>query len=280
MAVRAVAVTWGQMEANTVLQTCLMWRLGWESSDSRMSTTTSAQWGSASSLAVGEGGMLASVASLMKKAKKEATPENHSFQQLLMLVGIHLFKSPEELVDTMQDIHSCIQKAQEKKKKRKSQAKEEAEPHWAEVVVDILLSLLSQPSRHIRQVCKTVFASICPHVTATALTAILDVLDPDKDEEESALVVTNQDPTKQEGQDEEMKEVEKPGRYQLAPEMETYVTNFLQGSLEEPDKQLAVLVGFSKVTNWGNPVVSSSWRVVQHLGPAALQRASAYCTRQ
>ncbi|KAG7275022.1 hypothetical protein CRUP_030541 [Coryphaenoides rupestris] len=152
--------------------------------------------------------MLASVASLMKKAKKEATPENHSFQQLLMLVGIHLFKSPEELVDTMQDIHSCIQKAQEKKKKRKSQAKEEAEPHWAEVVVDILLSLLSQPSRHIRQVCKTVFASICPHVTATALTAILDVLDPDKDEEESALVVTNQDPTKQEGQDEEMKEVE------------------------------------------------------------------------
>ena len=54
-------------------------------------------------------------------------------------------------------------------------AKEEAEPHWAEVVVDILLSLLSQPSRHIRQVCKTVFSSICPHVTATAITTILDV---------------------------------------------------------------------------------------------------------
>ncbi|CAL8365233.1 unnamed protein product [Lota lota] len=152
--------------------------------------------------------MNVSVASLMKKAKKEASPENHSFQQLLMLVGIHLFKSQEELVDIMQDIQSCIKKAQEKKKKRKSQAKEEVEPHWAEVVVDILLSLLSQPSRHIRQVCKTVFASICPHITATALTTILDVLDTDKDEEESALVVTNQDPTKQEGQDQEMKDVE------------------------------------------------------------------------
>ena len=52
---------------------------------------------------------------------------------------------------------------------------EEEEPHWAEVVVGILLSLLSQPSRHIRQVCKTVFTDICPHVTARALNAILDV---------------------------------------------------------------------------------------------------------
>lgn len=52
---------------------------------------------------------------------------------------------------------------------------QEEEPEWVEVMVDILLSLLSQPSRHIRQVCKTVFSSICPHVTAAALTAILDV---------------------------------------------------------------------------------------------------------
>lgn len=54
---------------------------------------------------------------------------------------------------------------------------QEEEPDWVEVMVDILLSLLSQPSRHIRQVCKTVFSSICPHVTAGALTAILDVSD-------------------------------------------------------------------------------------------------------
>lgn len=52
---------------------------------------------------------------------------------------------------------------------------QEEEPEWVEVMVDILLSLLSQPSRHMRQVCKTVFSSICPHVTAAALAAILDV---------------------------------------------------------------------------------------------------------
>lgn len=42
-------------------------------------------------------------------------------------------------------------------------------------MVDILLSLLSRPSRHIRQVCRTVFASICADVTPAALAAILDV---------------------------------------------------------------------------------------------------------
>lgn len=112
----------------------------------------------------------------------------------------------------MKDLQSCMDKAQEKKAKKKkkkqqgeascttssflliklllkikiclksdwkllgaSTEEEEEEPEWVEVMVDILLSLLSQPSRHIRQVCKTVFSSICPHVTAAALSAILDV---------------------------------------------------------------------------------------------------------
>lgn len=46
MAVRALAVTWGQMLEKTVLQTWRMCLLGWDRSESRMSTTTSAQWGS------------------------------------------------------------------------------------------------------------------------------------------------------------------------------------------------------------------------------------------
>ncbi|XP_071023518.1 myb-binding protein 1A-like protein [Oncorhynchus clarkii lewisi] len=137
--------------------------------------------------------MLASVRTLMKKSKKGQTPETSAFQQLFLLVGIHLFKAPEDLVDLMQDLQNCMEKAQEKKSKKKAtgSAGGEEEPHWAEVVVDILLSLLSQPSRHIRHVCRTVFSNICPHVTARALTAILDVLDPDKDEEDSAVVVTD-----------------------------------------------------------------------------------------
>uniref|UniRef100_A0A8C7TA89 Myb-binding protein 1A-like protein n=1 Tax=Oncorhynchus mykiss TaxID=8022 RepID=A0A8C7TA89_ONCMY len=132
--------------------------------------------------------MLASVGTLMKKSKKGQTPETSAFQQLFLLVGIHLFKAPEDLVDLMQDLQNCMEKAQEKKSKKKKAE----EPHWAEVVVDILLSLLSQPSRHIRHVCRTVFSNICPHVTARALTSLENtVLDPDKDEEDSSIVVTD-----------------------------------------------------------------------------------------
>uniref|UniRef100_A0AAQ6AKP8 Myb-binding protein 1A-like protein n=1 Tax=Amphiprion ocellaris TaxID=80972 RepID=A0AAQ6AKP8_AMPOC len=124
--------------------------------------------------------MLESVANLKKKAKKGPSAESSAFQQLFLLVGMHLFKAPEELLDIMKDLQSCMDKAQEKKAKKKkkkqaSEQQEEVEPEWVEVMVDILLSLLSQQSRHIRQVCKTVFSSICPHVTAAALTAVLDV---------------------------------------------------------------------------------------------------------
>lgn len=171
-------------------------------------------------------GMLESVANLKKKAKKGASAESGAFQQLFMLVGMHLFKAPDELLDIMKDLQSCMDKAQEKKAKKKKkktqqatgqQQQQEEEPEWVEVMVDILLSLLSQQSRHIRQVCRTVFSSICPHVTAAALTAILDVLDPD--EEDSAVVVTDdgdltqkkkqeEDDDDDEEQDEDMEEGE------------------------------------------------------------------------
>ncbi|XP_061607912.1 myb-binding protein 1A-like protein [Phyllopteryx taeniolatus] len=143
--------------------------------------------------------MLESVASLKKKAKKGHSAESSSFQQLFLLLGMHLFKAPDELLDVMKDLQSCVDKAQKKKAKKQKKAskqQEEAEPEWVEVLVDILLSLLSQPSRHIRQVCKTVFASICPHVNAAALTSILDVLDPDKDGEEDGPVLVVDDAEK------------------------------------------------------------------------------------
>lgn len=149
--------------------------------------------------------MLESVANLKKKSKKGATAENTAFQQLFLLVGMHLFKAPEELLDVLKDLQSCMDKAQEKKSKRKKKQKaaeqEEAEPEWVEVMVDILLSLLSQQSRHIRQVCKTVFSSICPNVTAAALGAILEVLDPEKDSEEDGAVVVTDDNKTQEDHD-------------------------------------------------------------------------------
>ena len=62
---------------------------------------------------------------------------------------------------------------------------------------------------------------------------------------------------------------QKPDRFKLAPEMDVFVSDFLQGC-EDADRQLAVMVGFSSLTNQGNPVLPSVWRVVQHLRPPAV----------
>lgn len=62
-----------------------------------------------------------------------------------------------------------------------------------------------------------------------------------------------------------------PDRFKFAPEMEAYVDKFLT-SCDDPERQLAVMIGFSTVTNQGYPVVPSVWRVVRHLQPVALQK--------
>ncbi|MGH0147557.1 UNVERIFIED_CONTAM: hypothetical protein FKN15_019380 [Acipenser sinensis] len=139
--------------------------------------------------------MLQSVEALHKKAKKSQNMETAAFQQLFLLVGIHLFKTPEESVELINDLQNCLENAQEKKSKKKkatASSEDSEEPQWVEVMVEILLTLLSQPSRLMRQVSKTVFGRMCPHVTQRALQIILDVLDPEKDEEESGVVVTDQ----------------------------------------------------------------------------------------
>ncbi|XP_059404770.1 myb-binding protein 1A-like protein isoform X1 [Carassius carassius] len=138
--------------------------------------------------------MLGSVEALRKKAKKSSSPEHSAFQHLFLLVGIQMFKAPEESLELLNDLRTCMEKAQAKKtKKKKANGKSsEEEPLWVEVVVEILLSLLSQPSRLTRGVCKAVFSRICPHLTQEALHSILSVLDPNKDEDESGVMVTDE----------------------------------------------------------------------------------------
>uniref|UniRef100_A0A667ZN45 MYB binding protein (P160) 1a n=1 Tax=Myripristis murdjan TaxID=586833 RepID=A0A667ZN45_9TELE len=157
--------------------------------------------------------MLESVASLMKKAKKRPTAEINAFQQLFLLVGMHLFKAPTELVDVMNDLQNCMEKSQEKKAKKTKKQQGDDEPHWVEVMVDLLLSLLSQPSRHIRQVCRTVFSSICPHVTATALTAILDEEMSDGADDDSSK--DEDDESMEEEEEEEEEELDPNFRVEL-----------------------------------------------------------------
>ncbi|KAL1273708.1 hypothetical protein QQF64_026522 [Cirrhinus molitorella] len=131
--------------------------------------------------------MQESVEALMKKAKKSSSPRHTAFQHLFLLIGIQMFKAPDDSLELLNDLRTCMEKSKSKKKKAYAE-----EPHWVEVIVEILLSLLSQPSRLVRSVCKAVFSRICAHLTQEALSFILNVLDPNKDEEESGVMVTDE----------------------------------------------------------------------------------------
>ena len=49
------------------------------------------------------------------------------------------------------------------------------EPHWVEVLTEVLLSLLTRPSSLFRHVVDQVFTILAPHLTRNAITMILKV---------------------------------------------------------------------------------------------------------
>uniref|UniRef100_A0A2K6KDL9 MYB binding protein 1a n=1 Tax=Rhinopithecus bieti TaxID=61621 RepID=A0A2K6KDL9_RHIBE len=115
-----------------------------------------------------------------------------AFQHLLLLVGIHLLKSPAESCDLLGDIQTCIRKSLgEKPRRSRTKAIDPQEPPWVEVLVEILLALLTQPSHLMRQMARSVFGHICSHLTPRALQLILDVLNPETSEDEDHVVVTD-----------------------------------------------------------------------------------------
>ncbi|CAO2644053.1 Myb-binding protein 1A [Lemmus lemmus] len=117
-----------------------------------------------------------------------------AFQHLLLLVGLHLFKSPTECCDVLGDIQTCIKKSMEQNPRRsRSRAKASQEPVWVDVMVEILLSLLAQPSNLMRQVVRNVFGHICSHLTPRGLQLILAVLIPETNEDEDDNVVVTDD---------------------------------------------------------------------------------------
>nr|KAF6457666.1 MYB binding protein 1a [Rousettus aegyptiacus] len=62
-----------------------------------------------------------------------------------------------------------------------------------------------------------------------------------------------------------------PNQFKFAPEMNEYVGTFLEGCRDDPERQLAVVVAFTSVTNQGLPVVPTFWRVVRFLSAPALR---------
>ncbi|XP_016056442.1 PREDICTED: myb-binding protein 1A isoform X2 [Miniopterus natalensis] len=146
----------------------------------------------------------------LEARSSEAKAKATAFQHLLLLVGIHLFKSPTESCDLLGDIQTCMKKSLgEKTRRTRSKATNPQEPPWVEVLVEILLALLAQPSHLIRQVARSVFSHICSHLTPRALQLILDVLNPEQSpDEDDSVVITDDSERQPEGEEDKSSESE------------------------------------------------------------------------
>ncbi|XP_051024180.1 myb-binding protein 1A isoform X2 [Acomys russatus] len=165
-----------------------------------------------------------------------------AFQHLLLLVGLHLFKSPAESCDVLDDIQTCIKKSIAQNPRRsRSRAKASQEPEWVEVMVEILLSLLAQPSNLMRQVVRNVFGNVCFHLTPRGLQLILAVLNPEAQEDDNVVVTDDTDEKQPEPGEEEDSESEDSKN--LASEAESVDSEDGEES-EEEDRDKDVDPGF------------------------------------
>lgn len=99
------------------------------------------------------------------------------FYTMDLNMGLQLFSDSEMAVSAINEIHSCSARLGVKKsnKSKKNVDDSGEEPHWTEVIVDLLLSWLSRNSHLLRSLVGFVFPHMCPVLTAASIHQILSV---------------------------------------------------------------------------------------------------------
>ncbi|XP_075219516.1 MYB binding protein 1a [Lycorma delicatula] len=101
------------------------------------------------------------------------------FHVMFLLLGLTLFKEPQATIENLQELNVVYERMNKDiKTPNKSNSNESAEPHWTEVVVDLLLSLLSNNYHFHRNVISKIFIYLCPHLSSQNIHQILKVLNP------------------------------------------------------------------------------------------------------
>lgn len=92
---------------------------------------------------------------------------------------VMMYYEPETAMSTLDELHQCYEKMNSKKSK--SPKKDEPQP--VDVIIDILISFLSQPSAALRTLCEQVFGKICNQMTQASLDIMIDILQRSSNEE-------------------------------------------------------------------------------------------------
>ncbi|KAI8807296.1 DNA polymerase phi-domain-containing protein [Cladochytrium replicatum] len=113
---------------------------------------------------------------------RDVVNQLNSLQNLLFFIILTSYRESEDLVDVLQDLvkcHSLLYGKPKGNRKRKAPTEgneDEEEPRPTDVLVDIIISLLSRPSAHLRTLSERAFRAFCGELTSTGLSLLIQVL--------------------------------------------------------------------------------------------------------
>jgi len=102
-------------------------------------------------------------------------------------MALNLFTEPDQSIDILKELKACYER-----QKTKKEDDSDEQPHWVEVLTEVLLSLLTRPSSLFRHVVDHVFTILAPHLTRNALNMILESLDPRKGTQGETLEIVDE----------------------------------------------------------------------------------------
>ncbi|XP_046864871.1 rDNA transcriptional regulator pol5-like isoform X2 [Xenia sp. Carnegie-2017] len=111
----------------------------------------------------------------LEKKTNDLSPEENAFILMFLYVGVELFVDVKQAKEILEDLFHCYENVTTK---TSTDSQEENEPHWMDVVTEILLSLITESSNFRRQVVDQVFNIIVPHLTSSSLKIILEAVHP------------------------------------------------------------------------------------------------------
>ncbi|XP_057372499.1 myb-binding protein 1A-like protein [Daphnia carinata] len=188
--------------------------------------------------------------------KKRAAKETDSWTDQVFLVlyinmGFELLRQPALPSEIITELDTCYSKATENSNKKTKAAKAKQletpeDPHWLEVVTDILLSLLSRNQHLLRSIVVSVWSLLAEHVTPNALQQVLDVIDPskkdtplvdadeeDEDLEESDLSDEEESPNADANEESEIEEDDGDDEFSDGMDEEETITDKLRMKIHE-----------------------------------------------
>lgn len=101
------------------------------------------------------------------KLTQSTGPVHHAFRLLFSLTTIQVFAGDADAVTILDELNTCYASAV-----RDSSTNESA----FEVIIEVLLSFLSQPVALYRKIAEQVFSAVTPHITQSCLRSLIEVL--------------------------------------------------------------------------------------------------------